>query len=121
MLNKVPFVLGLLLANVKAMTLGSHVSVTSDEYFNYGNQCADEMGECENCEFGCFYSWPTTDADRWDSAEADCRCLPFKGVDPEITYHWGDFCEHQDDGVCGECNLCIFSWPENDANGHWSE
>lgn len=48
--------------------------------YTYGGECAGNVGYCEDwCSTStdgnaCRWAWPTSDADRWESSDAACRC-----------------------------------------------
>ena len=76
---------------------------------SFGVQCTNPWdGKCgDNCDTGCFWSWPTTDGDGCMSQDAACRCKPEKADD--FTYV--KLCENECDSSCANC---AFSWPKDD-------
>ena len=95
----------------------------------------------------CAWSWPTSDAAKWASDDAKCRCASSDGgsttdytyggacatlTDQDLNpppppdntvYKYGDSCSSdQDSNLCGEdCLHCQMSWPFEDLMAEASE
>lgn len=90
--------------------------------FIFGNrECKTPyVGQCGNqCE-RCVWSWPASDADRWNSEEGACRCEVYADEPAEFTY--GADCGGLNFGECGDnCAKCSWSWPTVDLAQYLSD
>ena len=83
--------------------------IDDDVEYDFGVQCTNPTdGLCgQDCTTGCFWSWPTSDADGCMSQDAACRCKPA----PLVEYTYINLCV----GQCeAGCNICTMSWPSHD-------
>jgi len=83
--------------------------------YQYGDRCADDADQSlcgEDCR-SCHLSWAFTDADKWNSPDAACRCLPDQRAPQGYTYSDSE-CSSTTAGSCdGDCD-CHNSWPSDD-------
>lgn len=92
---------------------------TDYSQYKYTNVCNKrrmrKANRCGSDDEFCFWSWPPTDAKKWESDEAACRPLPGRQVEGEFKFAKRECASHR--GLCkfgcGE-GSCHNSWPIDD-------